>query len=60
MSLENLLSTWQITSIDPRAITVGLFLFGCFMVYKMIADGDWLAKLIGVGLLLLAFRIFVI
>lgn len=40
MSLENLFSSWHIISIDPRVITVGLFLFGCFMIYKMIADGD--------------------
>ena len=60
MNIENIFSTWQITTIDPRVITVGLFLFGCFVIYQMIANGDWISKLIGVGLLVLAFRIFVI
>lgn len=52
LSLTNDIVT--LTTTNKNALLITLLAFGCICVYQMIARGGWLAKLLGVGLLILA------
>ena len=57
MNAINLASLFQFTAINKQTALVGVLIFGAIVVYRMIIDGDWLAKILGVIILVAAVSI---